>query len=373
MKKKKILTIGILAMSIASTIYADEGNVSTMQTIEESQSFVIGGNDVLPTNNKWQSIVFLDMPFSKCAGTLISPKWILTAGHCVNTIGALQITIGTRVGSYNLNELTYYHQNIKNIILHEGYTHVANTNHAVNDIALLELLEPIENIQPAQYNSDIISIPTGTAVETAGWGMYTPYSDFSTNLQEISLPIVDRNTCNSTDVFNGYITENMICAGRMNSSNSYTGSCHGDSGGPLILDNTIVGIVSWGDDNCTDPKKPTVFTNVEKYAGWIQEHIGTDNNSTTVFETTHPYANNEHQEGTLHVDGASCLAVSITGETESNYDFITVDGQRFDGVINEHFVVTGDSIDYIFTSDSSVTRTGVVVEVEECSNNLEES
>jgi len=362
MKNNRILTIGMLAISISSTIYADEGNVSTMQTIEESPLYrVVGGNVVSPTNNQWQSIVFLDAQFTKCAGTLISPKWVLTAGHCVNTIGAPQITIGVRVGSYNRNELTYYHQNVKNIILHEGFFMADNI---VNDIALLELLEPIENIQSTLYNSDTTSIPAGTTVDTAGWGMTSSSNTLSDDLREISLPTVDRISCNSIDAHNGYITENMICAGTINDTN-YTGSCHGDSGGPLMLDNKIIGIVSWGDNNCTDPKKPTVFTNVQKYAGWIQEHVGSDNNST-VFETTHPYANNEHQNGTLSIAGASCLAVSITGETEQGYDYITVGDQRFDGALNEHFQVNAGSVDYLFTSDGSVTKQGVVVEVSEC-------
>jgi len=86
------------------------------------------------------------------------------------------------------------------------------------------------------------------------------------------------------------------------------------------------------------------------------------------FETAHPYTNNENQSGTLHIEGASCLTVNITGETESNYDFITVAGQRFDGDINEHFDIQASSVDYLFTSDSSITRNGVLVEINECTS-----
>ena len=50
-------------------------------------------------------------------------------------------------------------------------------------------------------------------------------------------------------------------------------SCQGDSGGPLIKkDNeslVLVGLVSWGPEECAHYSDPGVFTDIRKYFDWI--------------------------------------------------------------------------------------------------------
>ena len=85
--------------------------------------------------------------------------------------------------------------------------------------------------------------------------------------------------------------------------------------------------------------------------------------------STGAYGNNEDRSQTLSVPGAEALKVSISGETELNYDFITVydsNGnqiQRLHGGINSSFIVNGDSVRVRLTSDGSVTRSGVTVTI----------
>ncbi|KAL7450909.1 hypothetical protein ACHAWC_004662 [Mediolabrus comicus] len=64
--------------------------------------------------------------------------------------------------------------------------------------------------------------------------------------------------------------------------NKYTGSCNGDSGGPLFLENehgdigdqpTQVGIVSWGMPPCVTSGHPKVFARVSYYSEWIKETV----------------------------------------------------------------------------------------------------
>jgi len=65
------------------------------------------------------------------------------------------------------------------------------------------------------------------------------------------------------------LTQNMMCAGYFVSNRD---SCYGDSGGPLIVDNTLVGIISWGNE-CAEDGFPGVYTKVQNYTTWIETYV----------------------------------------------------------------------------------------------------
>ena len=79
------------------------------------------------------------------------------------------------------------------------------------------------------------------------------------------------------------------------------------------------------------------------------------------------YSNNADIAETLSVPEANSLIVTITGETESNYDFLyiyDVNGllvRQSSGLINETFVISGSSLGIRFISDDSITKSGVTV------------
>lgn len=58
----------------------------------------------------------------------------------------------------------------------------------------------------------------------------------------------------------------MICAGNMAGGQ---GVCHGDSGGPMVKDDTVVGITSWG-RGCAIAGQPGVYTRVSEMLAWIE-------------------------------------------------------------------------------------------------------
>jgi peptidyl-Lys metalloendopeptidase len=101
---------------------------------------------------------------------------------------------------------------------------------------------------------------------------------------------------------------------------------------------------------------------------------GGSNGSSTW--TTGAYGNNEDRSQQLSIAGASALIVTVTGETESNYDFLYIydengtEVMRLDGSINESFSVTGSSITARLVTDYSVTSSGVTVSVEEDSSSI---
>ncbi|XP_041601961.1 kallikrein-13 isoform X2 [Vulpes lagopus] len=92
--------------------------------------------------------------------------------------------------------------------------------------------------------------------------------DYPQTLQCANIQLRSDEECRQ--VYPGKITPNMLCAGTKEGGKD---SCEGDSGGPLICNGTLHGIISWGDFPCGQPNRPGVYTRVSQYVLWIRETI----------------------------------------------------------------------------------------------------
>lgn len=57
------------------------------------------------------------------------------------------------------------------------------------------------------------SVAEGSMCRVSGWGYTSPSGQIPSTLRTVTLPIVSTEKCNSSESFNGQITENMLCAG----------------------------------------------------------------------------------------------------------------------------------------------------------------
>lgn len=86
----------------------------------------------------------------------------------------------------------------------------------------------------------------------------------------VKVPIINQEECVAAYESYNPVTDNMICAGDL--ENGGIGPCQEDLGGPLVVNNVIVGITSWS-LGCARPKYPGVWTRVSKYREWIDEIV----------------------------------------------------------------------------------------------------
>ncbi|XP_070140488.1 transmembrane protease serine 9-like [Drosophila kikkawai] len=202
----------------------------------------------------------------ECAGVIYSEHVLLTAAQCLHNLAAetkLLAVVGanTRTGPDGI------------IYPVANWTHHKNFDYytADYDIGVLFLDTPL-NL--SHFGISKVGIrperpAVGRLATVAGWGYREEWGPSSNNLEQTQVPVVGTEQCN--EIYGaGEVTERMICAGYVTEGGS--DACQGDTGGPLVIDNQLVGLVSWG-RGCARPNYPTVYTYVASFLAWIEEII----------------------------------------------------------------------------------------------------
>nr|WP_247686889.1 serine protease [Pseudoalteromonas luteoviolacea] len=201
-----------------------------------------------------------------CGVSFIGDNKALTAAHCVDD-GAVSEYQVKFEGHDLSNETQWQTYQVTRIISHEQYDYYFWNN---NDIAVLELDRPVENITPIQLADHNVKneLNDGDTLKVIGWGRLGLGGGSPEKLQEVDLQYVPNDICNDIDHHNGSISDTMMCAGVPEGDKS---PCHGDSGGPLMVDRNgkwvQVGVVSWG-VGCGAPNRPGVFADVSSLLLW---------------------------------------------------------------------------------------------------------
>lgn len=225
---------------------------------------VVGGTDARPNQFPHQvSLQYRNSNYHFCGGSVIRPHFVVTAAHCLDTKVATmyQVRAGTihvAAGGVVLNATAQF--------LHPDFRRAT----LQSDIALVQLAGRLtygESIRPIALPIMIHSDPL--PVTLTGWGY--------TSLESISLPDIlqtlDLATTNLTHcqtfMTHWPVGECQVCT----LAPEGQGACNGDSGGPLIWKNTLIGVVSFGFPCALG--KPDVFCGVRCYVPWILEVIST--------------------------------------------------------------------------------------------------
>ncbi|XP_037627346.1 trypsin-3 [Sebastes umbrosus] len=234
---------------------------------EQGQGRIVGGYAPVPHSIKYIVSIQSTRRQHLCGGSLVNKYWVITAAHCNVGVDEMMIV----AGDYSLSIYEGTEQEIlpQHVFPHPEY----NSTTTNNDIMLIKLRAPVylnSYVSIALLPRQDASIAEGRMCRVSGWGYISPNGgQIPSTLRTVKLPIVSTVKCNSSESYNGNITENMICAGF---STGGKDACQGDSGGPLVCDGRVYGLVSWG-VGCADAQFPGVYTAVSKFRRWIDNTI----------------------------------------------------------------------------------------------------
>jgi len=289
-----------------STIYKDL-NSNLLPGANEcglsTENRIVGGEVTEIDEFPWMVLIEYQKPNGRgfyCGGVLISKRYVLTAAHCVKgkDLPRSWKLVSVRLGEYDTEKEKDCVSNgvgdedctddpvdieVEERIAHEQYD-ALDTNQ-YHDIALLRLRRDVPKytdfIRPICLPKTVSELKkdyTGHNLSVAGWGKTESKSESKIKLK-LKIPVKSNNDC--TNVYKSarvQLGQGQMCAGGERGKDS----CRGDSGGPLMAQNTnsngdvfwaVVGIVSFGPSPCGMQGWPGVYTRVSEYSDWIINKI----------------------------------------------------------------------------------------------------
>uniref|UniRef100_A0A1A9WP17 Peptidase S1 domain-containing protein n=1 Tax=Glossina brevipalpis TaxID=37001 RepID=A0A1A9WP17_9MUSC len=255
------------------------------------------------------SLRFMDTHI--CGGSIISANYILTAAHCLSTeiddesfdlephrlsIYAGSIHLGSGGVAVQVAEYTK----------HPGYAGL------YRDIAVVRLAQPLnftDEIRPINLSQS--DPPSFANADIVGWGRLYENGPRPDILQYNSMASLSHDLC---DMLNPLVDESFLCL--LPHRREPNGICNGDSGGPAVYNDVLVGVTNFATDACGSAH-PDVFANVAYYADWIRENSDLGNVNVENSDSGNVDVENS-DSGNVDVENSNSGSVDVENSNADN-------------------------------------------------------
>lgn len=217
------------------------------------------------------------LPFT-CTAVVIAPRALLTAAHCVDhTNSTFGVFYGADAMSFDtLDKWKAQLAGVTAVHMHPDYDRDPPFN---ADIAVVNLAEDVPpTVTPLQFNrTPPVPAMVGLDVKIIGYGQTTPGEYNAVKFSAMT-------TIAALD------PDDTILIG-----NASARTCLGDSGGPVLLGNVVLGVDSYTDTGgCVDPAH---FRRSDAYVAFIDQFAGT---------SPPPPPDDEEEDPPASDDGGGC-------------------------------------------------------------------
>lgn len=224
---------------------------------------IVNGVEATPHQYPWTVAIYMDEA-SFCDGVIISEHWVLTVGNCLYRASSVRVVAGAH---YRITpEAGAQTRVTRDFFLHENYLQAPSTN----DIGLIYLPEALvfdAHIQPINLDA-VGNIPAGQMATLAGWGALAGKVGISPYLNKVDVAIMSNEAC--ANIYGSFITDVIGCT----DGSGGRGMGSGDQGGPVMVGNTLVGLINWSAAAGPDLGYPTGFVRIAPFREWIRQNSG---------------------------------------------------------------------------------------------------
>jgi hypothetical protein len=276
MRRPVMVAITVLLALIAGAIPAPASGAEPAPEYaplgDEPMPLIYRGQDV--SNPGWIVALFRNDEYV-CTGSLIDPRFVLTAAHCVDEPAAFSVLVG--------EEYLYaagVRRGVVRVSIHPGWRGLFNDT----DLALLELDGPVGSVPTVRINPTGAWPELGQVVGVAGWGRYTDTSGPSPYLQAASFYATSGMDGRYDPFYCDLAPSAMVVGGGFCFGGPVDASaCSGDSGGPVYGyttpsasagDLVVYGVVSYGEVYCGPQSTDAVAQSVGGNYPWIASVAG---------------------------------------------------------------------------------------------------